>query len=466
MEVLPAAKKDRVDNTFYLLHNKIRFWNGHKLLCEHNRQKNTCKDCGGSSICQHNRQKSQCKECGGSSICQHNREKRTCKECGGSGICQHNRQKSQCKECGGSRVCQHNKQKSTCKECGGSSVCQHNRQKRTCKECGGSSVCQHNKQKSTCKECGGSSICQHNRQKSQCKECGGSSICQHNRQKSQCKDCGGWKFTSETARCNDGCIDILHSDDFISFKYKNKYDCPGVRVCYSCAVDDIRLTEDTALKLKKKEYYNIYTTKVNYLHRIEYAILNYLNEDSVIDELNKSFLNIHDKDIVAILGKSTEMERRPDRAYIINNHLIFFEIDERFFDHEKSIERLKHIRSRLELKFENQSFNLHVVRLNVNADNQETAEKNMVIRKEFPLRDNVDQKDVGYVLSDHGIDIIENDFIPLVQKIQQDCINLKDIQNDEKLMIYEVNAFDLDQMIDWYVKQNEDERNLEYITFI
>lgn len=42
---------------------------------------------------------------------------------------------------------------------------------------------------------------------------------------------------------------------------------------------------------------------------------------------------------------------------------------------------------------------MNIVRLNVNADNEETAEKTMVIRKEFPLRDNVDQKDVGYVLS-------------------------------------------------------------------
>jgi hypothetical protein len=102
----------------------------------------------------------------------------------------------------------------------------------------------------------------------------------------------------------------------------------------------------------------------------------------------------------------------------------------------------------------------------VNADNEETAEKNMVIRKEFPLRENTEQKDVGYVLSDHGIDVIENDFIPLVQKIHQDCINLKDIQNDEILMIYEVNAFDLDHMLDWYVEQNENERKLEYVTFI
>ena len=60
------------------------------------------------------------------------------------------------------------------------------------------------------------------------------------------------RLTSENARCNDGCIDILHSNDFISYRYKNKYDCPGIRVCYSCAVDDIRLTDDTALKLKKE----------------------------------------------------------------------------------------------------------------------------------------------------------------------------------------------------------------------
>ena len=33
-------------------------------------------------------------------------------------------------------------------------------------------------------------------------------------------------------------------------------------------------------------------------------------------------------------------------------------------------------------------------------------------------------------------------------------------------MIYEVNAFDLDHMLDWYVKQNDNENNLEYVTFI
>ena len=33
--------------------------------CEHNRRRNLCKDCGGSSICEHNRIRNQCKDCGG-----------------------------------------------------------------------------------------------------------------------------------------------------------------------------------------------------------------------------------------------------------------------------------------------------------------------------------------------------------------------------------------------------------------
>ena len=425
MEVLPTAKKDRVDNTFYILNNEIRFWNGHRLLCEH--KKRDCEICRPEECKRFQERKRQYREENADRI-------RQWREENAERIRERTRQ---WREKNADRIRQYNQENAE----------RIREQKRQYKEENVDRIREQNRQY---REENAVRI-------RQWREENADRIREQTRQ---------WRLTSENARCNDGCIDILHSNDFISFKHKNKYDCPGIRVCYSCAVDDIRLTDDTALKLKKKEYYNIYTTKVNYLHRIEYAILNYLNEDAFIDELNNSFLNIHDKDIVAILGKSTEMERRPDRAYIINNHLIFFEIDERFFDHEKSIERLKHIRSRLESKFENQSFNLHVVRLNVNADNEETAEKNMVIRKEFPLRENTEQKDVGYVLSDHGIDVIENDFIPLVQKIHQDCVDLKDIENDEKLMIYELNAFDLDHMLDWYVEQNENERNLEYLTFI
>ena len=37
------------------------------------------------------------------SRCPHGRQRNYCKECGGSGICEHGRQRSKCKECGGSR---------------------------------------------------------------------------------------------------------------------------------------------------------------------------------------------------------------------------------------------------------------------------------------------------------------------------------------------------------------------------
>ena len=51
------------------------------------------------SICQHNRRRSDCKDCGGTGICQHNRKRSSCKDCGGTGICQHNRQRSTCSPC-------------------------------------------------------------------------------------------------------------------------------------------------------------------------------------------------------------------------------------------------------------------------------------------------------------------------------------------------------------------------------
>jgi len=34
-------------------------------LCEHQRVRSRCKQCGGSGICEHQRQRSQCKDCGG-----------------------------------------------------------------------------------------------------------------------------------------------------------------------------------------------------------------------------------------------------------------------------------------------------------------------------------------------------------------------------------------------------------------
>jgi len=68
-------------------------------LCEHQRQRSQCKDCGGSSICEHQRQRSKCKDCGGGSFCEHQRRRSECKDCGGGSICQHQRVRSKCKDC-------------------------------------------------------------------------------------------------------------------------------------------------------------------------------------------------------------------------------------------------------------------------------------------------------------------------------------------------------------------------------
>ena len=55
--------------------------NKNKNKCEHGRQRNNCKDCGGSSICIHNKRRQICKGCGGSSICIHNKIRSACKIC-------------------------------------------------------------------------------------------------------------------------------------------------------------------------------------------------------------------------------------------------------------------------------------------------------------------------------------------------------------------------------------------------
>ena len=69
------------------------------------------------------------------------------------GICEHNKNRAYCKECGGSAICPHNKQKAFCVECKGTAMCCHGRQKAYCKICHGSGVCQHNKFKNSCKLC-------------------------------------------------------------------------------------------------------------------------------------------------------------------------------------------------------------------------------------------------------------------------------------------------------------------------
>jgi hypothetical protein len=122
-------------------------------MCSHEKQKSTCKECGGASICEHNKRRSCCKECGGTSICEHNRVRITCKECGGTNICEHNNRKSKCKECGGASICEHKKLKSNCKKCFGSQICVHNKIKSSCIECKGNNVCYHNSIKYRCIYC-------------------------------------------------------------------------------------------------------------------------------------------------------------------------------------------------------------------------------------------------------------------------------------------------------------------------
>lgn len=266
-----------------------------------------------------------------------------------------------------------------------------------------------------------------------------------------------WRRTSDKNRCNDGCIDILHSEtEKPSYKYKNKfgYEDGSVRVCYTCAIADIRNEQDKELKKQKKNYYNINTSKTEYLFRIEYAIICHLNEYSLIDQLNQELLNIHDKDIVSIIGKTTTIEMRPDRAYLINNNLIIFEIDEKGVKHEKSIKRLLHIRNRLQEKFKDDlPINLYVFRFNINEQEEKT---NMVERQEFAS--GYEQKEVGYQISKYGCEIIEEEFLPVLEDVYNECNRKKNIENDKQLMIYEFNVPDIESM---NKKYEEDNYNIE-----
>ena len=64
------------------------------------REENKCIHGGVENIlCEHQKRRSRCKDCGGGSICEHLRHRSTCKECGGIGICEHNKRRSRCQEC-------------------------------------------------------------------------------------------------------------------------------------------------------------------------------------------------------------------------------------------------------------------------------------------------------------------------------------------------------------------------------
>jgi hypothetical protein len=337
LPLYPNNKEDRIKNNIYRLDNKIVKWEGKKcrLWCAHNKRKENCKECGGSSICIHNKQKDICKECGGSRICVHNKyksrckdcdgsalcvhnkDKRTCKECGGSAICVHNQNKHTCKKCGGSGICVHNKRKRNCRECDGSALCVHNKDKRTCKECGGSAICVHNNYKNSCKECGGLGICKHNKNKSICRECGGSRFCMHNKHKSRCKECGGSALCVHNKRkyacrlCATNRNNFCNNCDFTSVnKSTNCY--PYCQSCYYQLNPDAK--KPTRFKLKESFFYEL------------------INEDFEITSYDKT-LN----------GCS---KRRPDFLFECLTHTVILEIDEDqhiSYDSQCEINRLNEI---------------------------------------------------------------------------------------------------------------------------
>lgn len=159
--------------------NKVK--NGKSKYCEDHKYK--------PKKCIHDKRKERCKVCGGSSICIHNKRKDSCKECGKKNFCEHNKAKNYCKTCKGKSICVHNKQKSLCVDCKGSGICSHDKRKYRCIHCKGSSICDHFKEKYLCIECNGNGLCIHNKIKIRCKDCDGSCYCTHNKRKDICKYC-------------------------------------------------------------------------------------------------------------------------------------------------------------------------------------------------------------------------------------------------------------------------------------
>ena len=63
-DYLPLPKTtERIKGQKYMHKNEIVIWGGKRLLCEHGKQRNRCKECGGGSICEHDERRSQCKVC-------------------------------------------------------------------------------------------------------------------------------------------------------------------------------------------------------------------------------------------------------------------------------------------------------------------------------------------------------------------------------------------------------------------
>ncbi len=166
---------------------------GGSSICVHGKRKDRCKECNGAAI--GNVEGRAAKKKGpkkrgatdGAVVPVPPAEKRVQKRA----KCDHGRQRQYCRECGGSSICVHGKRKNRCKECNGAAIwakCAHGINKSSCRFCG-SGYCHHGRERNVCKPCGGSQICAHGRRRCFCKECGGSQICPHNKRKSACRDC-------------------------------------------------------------------------------------------------------------------------------------------------------------------------------------------------------------------------------------------------------------------------------------
>ena len=136
-----------------------------------------CIECNGSAVCEHKRQRMSCRECRGSSICEHLRIRNTCRQCNGGSICVHDRMRSVCKDCHGGSICEHSKLRSLCIDCHGNGICDHLVRRNSCKECHGSSICVHLKHRANCRVCMGSGFCKCGILKSHCAEHGGRALC-------------------------------------------------------------------------------------------------------------------------------------------------------------------------------------------------------------------------------------------------------------------------------------------------
>lgn len=133
-----------------------KYGNGKRwvVYCEHEKRKEMCTKCAGSSICKHDKRRYDCVVCEGASRCPHKKRRQICVDCNGSGLCKHGTQRQYCRLCDGSGFCAHGKRKSGCFECDGISLCEHMIPRSVCVACNPKASCEHGNLKYRCKPCG------------------------------------------------------------------------------------------------------------------------------------------------------------------------------------------------------------------------------------------------------------------------------------------------------------------------